>query len=210
MTAADYAGWVILFDEVELIGCYGLLQRAKSYAEIARFSGRLPQTMPGILAVFAVTDDFVSAILYGKRDLTAIPAMGHVGYQDGIPSAHAVAGMDAIRQKATALRQPTQEQLLHTLERVTKLYVNAYGWQPPATTPEATLLSTRMRQHLKGWIYRWDLARMCGVSDTIEAAELATNYAETPEGQGVSVEDDLISDLAEILTSSTINATNER
>ena len=36
MRAAGYAGWVILIDEVELIGTYSSLQRAKSYIEVAR------------------------------------------------------------------------------------------------------------------------------------------------------------------------------
>ena len=33
--AAGYQGWLLLFDEVELIGRYSLLQRAKSYAQLA-------------------------------------------------------------------------------------------------------------------------------------------------------------------------------
>ena len=37
ITAAGYRGWVVLLDEVELIGRYSLLQRAKSYAEVARW-----------------------------------------------------------------------------------------------------------------------------------------------------------------------------
>ena len=37
LAAAGYAGWVVLFDEVELIGRYSLQQRAKSYAELARW-----------------------------------------------------------------------------------------------------------------------------------------------------------------------------
>ena len=37
MQAAGHGGWVVLLDEVELIGRYTSLQRAKSYAEIARW-----------------------------------------------------------------------------------------------------------------------------------------------------------------------------
>jgi len=36
--AAGYAGWALLFDEVELIGRYSLLQRGKSYGELARWT----------------------------------------------------------------------------------------------------------------------------------------------------------------------------
>ena len=37
--ATGYAGWVILVDEVELMGRYSILQRAKSYAEMTRLLG---------------------------------------------------------------------------------------------------------------------------------------------------------------------------
>jgi len=201
MPAAGYPGWVILFDEVELVGCYGLLQRAKSYAEIARFLGRLTPAMPGVLAVFAVTDDFASAVLYGKGDHKTISAMDRVGYRDGIAASDAVAGMEAIRRHAISLRQPTAAELKQTLERVRELYANAYDWQPPASEPEAALSSTRMRQHLKRWIYRWDLARLCQVSGAIDTADLATNYTETPPLEGTSTEDELMKDLVDILTS---------
>ena len=40
LRAAGHAGWVILFDEAELIGRYSVLQRGRSYAELARLAGR--------------------------------------------------------------------------------------------------------------------------------------------------------------------------
>ncbi|HEY2596339.1 MAG TPA: BREX system ATP-binding domain-containing protein, partial [Chloroflexota bacterium] len=39
LRAAGHLGWVVLFDEVELIGRYSLLQRGRSYAELARWLG---------------------------------------------------------------------------------------------------------------------------------------------------------------------------
>ena len=48
MAAAGYAGWVLLVDEVELIGRYSFKQRARSYAELARWAGKLePARLPG-------------------------------------------------------------------------------------------------------------------------------------------------------------------
>lgn len=73
--AAGYAGWALLFDEVELIGRYSLLQRGRSYAEIARWTrdfGREP--LPGVVAVCAITDDFDAAVLHGKGDIVEVPA----------------------------------------------------------------------------------------------------------------------------------------
>jgi P-loop Domain of unknown function (DUF2791) len=69
LATAGYAGWVILFDEVELIGRYSLLQRAKSYAELGRWI-RGEHGAPGvpIAAVLAMTDDFEAAVITGKDD----------------------------------------------------------------------------------------------------------------------------------------------
>jgi hypothetical protein len=39
--AAGYRGWVLLIDEVELIGQYSRLQRGRSYAELARWLGNI-------------------------------------------------------------------------------------------------------------------------------------------------------------------------
>ena len=67
MVAAGYAGWVILVDEVELIGRYSLRQRAKSYAEVARLLGKLEGAdIPGLTAVLAITKSFNS------RSLTSV------------------------------------------------------------------------------------------------------------------------------------------
>ena len=45
LRAGGHAGWVVLFDEVELIGRYSLLQRGRSYAELARWlDGDTPVT----------------------------------------------------------------------------------------------------------------------------------------------------------------------
>ena len=38
---AGYKGWVLLLDEIELIGSYTLLQRGRSYAELARWLGKV-------------------------------------------------------------------------------------------------------------------------------------------------------------------------
>ncbi len=63
MVAAGYSGWLVLFDEVELIGRYSVLQRGRSYAELARWV-RGAHDDPGLplVAVLAMTDDFEAAV----------------------------------------------------------------------------------------------------------------------------------------------------
>src|SRR5215831_4495817 len=69
---AGYKGWLLLIDEVELIGRYTFLQRAKSYAELARWMGLLEECYPGILTIAAITDTFDPEVLVGKGDLSSI------------------------------------------------------------------------------------------------------------------------------------------
>ncbi|HZA23005.1 MAG TPA: BREX system ATP-binding domain-containing protein, partial [Dehalococcoidia bacterium] len=48
LVAAGFSGWIILVDEVELIGKYSFGQRARSYAEMARMLGTIDEyRIPG-------------------------------------------------------------------------------------------------------------------------------------------------------------------
>ena len=74
MVATGYAGWVLLIDEVELIGRYSLMQRAKSYAELARWIGKMEGVnFSGLTAVLAITTDFEEKILVEREDRDKVP-----------------------------------------------------------------------------------------------------------------------------------------
>ena len=62
---AGYRGWVILLDEIELVGQYSLLQRARSYSELARWLGQASgEAHPGLVVVGTVTADYALANIY--------------------------------------------------------------------------------------------------------------------------------------------------
>ena len=74
IAAAGYAGWVLLVDELELIAQYSFKARARAYAELARWSGRVRgQRCPGLLSLFAITQDFATLVLHQRNDLERIP-----------------------------------------------------------------------------------------------------------------------------------------
>src|SRR5215212_9841877 len=74
IAAAGYAGWVLLVDELELFAQYSFKARARAYAELARWAGRLRgQRCPGLLSVFAITHDFGTLVLPQRNDLERIP-----------------------------------------------------------------------------------------------------------------------------------------
>lgn len=195
MLAAGYAGWVMLFDEVELIGRYSLTQRAKSYAELARWMGKLEGWhATGLTCVLALTDDFQAAILSEKEDLEKVPArMRAKGTElDLLLASQAERGMRLIEREGVPLQPPDDMAIAITRERVREIHGAAYRWAPPPLRAEETLRTTRMREHVKGWITEWDLRRLYPDYEVhLASEELKQAYAEDPDlTRTVEEEDD--------------------
>lgn len=161
--SAGHSGWVVLLDEVELIGRYSTMQRAKSYAEIARWV-RGEREDPGapIASVLTTVDDFEAQVLVGKNDVELIPkrlrAKG--GIDDELLAGQAEAGMRIIEREQVQLQPPDQAELEHTYQQLKLIHGQAYGWEPPDVTGIERLPSNRMRQYVRAWINEWDLRRL--------------------------------------------------
>ncbi len=182
MRCAGYAGWVLLFDEVELIGRYSLLQRAKSYAEIARWvAGFDAEPLPGVTAVLAITDDFAQAVLYDKNDLEAVPnrLRARAGADDELMAARAEQGMRLVLREPLPL-EPAGVGERETIYRELKaIHGEAYAWTPPDVSGVETLGSRPMRQYVRSWINEWDLRRLDpGYQPLTEVEKVETEYGE--------------------------------
>ena len=162
--AAGYSGWVLLIDEVELIGRYSLMQRAKSYAELARWMGKLEESnIEGLTSVFAITQDFCSIILEEKNDLEKVPGKlrANAKESDLLLANQAERGMRVIQSEAIRLKSPDSAGLDQTYEKVRSIHAKAYEWTPPQVLSVKRLETTRrMRQYVRGWITEWDLKRL--------------------------------------------------
>ncbi|RJX26562.1 MAG: hypothetical protein C4554_05600 [Dethiobacter sp.] len=180
--AAGYSGWVLLIDEVELIGRYSLLQRAKSYAELARWMGKLEASnVAGLTSVLAIIQAFQSIILEGKDDFEKAPnrlrAKGTES--DLLLASQAERGMRVIQNEFKLLKAPDKDVLAQTYEKVKSIHARAYDWDPPAVQSIEHMSSARMRQYVKGWITEWDLKRLDpGYIPKIEVGGLEPNYTE--------------------------------
>ncbi|MFZ1413252.1 MAG: BREX system ATP-binding domain-containing protein [Defluviicoccus sp.] len=183
-TAAGFDGWVVLMDEVELIGRYGILQRGRSYAELARWLGIADtETVPGAVAVAAVTDDFFEEVITKRRDDEQVP-LKLVNKNERAAAERARRGIEFLERerKRATLRPPDQQQLQTCLDKVRGLYDQAYGWQPEDIEIGPIAATTSMRQHIKSWITTWDLERLYrGQRPEIETIALPTNYEEMKE-----------------------------
>lgn len=180
--AAGYSGWVLLIDEVELIGRYSLLQRAKSYAELARWMGKLEASnVAGLTSVFAIIQAFQSIILERKDDIEKVPnrlrAKGTES--DLLLVSQAERGMRVIQNEIKLLKMPDKDVLAQTYEKVKCIHARAYDWDPPSVQSIENMSSARMRQYVKGWITEWDLKRLdSGYIPKIEVGGLEPNYTE--------------------------------
>ncbi len=191
--AAGHRGWVLLLDEVELIGRYSLLQRAKSYGEVARWV-RGDRDDPGapLCAVLTTVDDFEAQVLVGKNDAELVPKRLRMRgtAEDDLAAARAETGMRIIEREQVQLQPPGQDELDRTYAKLKQIHAEAYGWEPPDVAGIERLPSNRMRQYVRAWINEWDLRRLDpSYVPEIEAAGLAVDFSEDadlerPAGDG--------------------------
>jgi P-loop Domain of unknown function (DUF2791) len=181
LRAAGYAGWCLFLDEVELIGRYAPLQRARSYAELARWLGLDQSRMiPGLVTVAAVTDDFAAEMFGRKRDAELLPSrLEERGLQH--QAALARRGIEWLERRQSPLLPPAEAGLRRSLNTVAGCYRKVYGWAPSRLDIGGRLAGKSMRQYVKSWITTWDIERLYGQTPQIAAETIATDYSERGE-----------------------------
>lgn len=169
--SAGYRGWVVLLDEVELVGSYSILQRGRSYAELARWLGQAAgEACPGLVVVGTVTDDFAAAVISpdGKkkdRDYVA-PRLAKSRYAADANLAET--GMRLLERTCIPLDVPTAEDVNATVEKLREIYRDAYDWNAPPWRGEmgGVGIRSRMRYKVRAAINEWDLRRLYPDSQT--------------------------------------------
>ena len=195
--AAGYSGWVLLIDEVELAGRYSLLQRGRSYAELARWMGRVEgEAFPGLTAVAAITDDFSLAVLEEKRDREVVGTRFRAKGTDEYTTlaGRAETGMRLIEREAVTLQAPDAATLAHTYQRLKEMHAKAYKWDPPEIPTAALSMRRSMRSFVRRWVNEWDLRRLypgTELSTEVEE-EMRPSYEEDAELEEASPEPALI------------------
>jgi len=185
MVAAGYSGWVLLIDEIELIGRYSFRQRARSYAELARWMGRMEgESFPGLTTVLAITADFARAVLEERNDAEAVPGRLRARGLDSdtILAGQAERGMRLISRDAVRLQPPDKQAIERTRELVRDIHAQAYHWNPPPLGEEQRLTTTSMRQYVRSWINEWDLRRLDPRSPVhMLISDITIEYRESPD-----------------------------
>ena len=186
MQAAGYAGWMILIDEVEVIGRYSINQRTKSYAELARLvGGQDTISYPGVGVVVALTDDFQTEVLEGKGDMVNIPKRLQADSSEINVrlSEQAEMGMKLVESRRIPIEGPSEALIQQTHETIRSLHVKAHHWRDwdhSAIMPTLEVIpGTRMREYVKSWITALDLKRLSPEEAVdIEVANFKPHYEE--------------------------------
>lgn len=162
--AAGFKGWVVLIDEIELVGSYSLLQRGRSYAELARWCGQgQSETYPGLITVGSVTEDFAAAVISpsgDKQDRDYVE--GKLQERNAHLVDSAVVGMDMLERGCIALRQPNETEVQDTINSLRNIYSTAYEWDAPSLSLDdmgSGGFQNRMRYKVRASINQWDLMR---------------------------------------------------
>ena len=143
-----YDGWVLLFDEAELIGRYGKKARAKSYQAMQAFL-RADARMESALSVFAFSASFAEDVIDRKHEYDNADAV-FADAPDARKAARAT--LDAILA-APELAPLTRQEVTRVLMRVQEFHGRAYDWRPEvsaetvyaATETGGYLLRTKIR-----------------------------------------------------------------
>ncbi|MGI8723290.1 MAG: BREX system ATP-binding domain-containing protein [Geodermatophilaceae bacterium] len=183
--AGGYEGWVLLLDEVELIGRYTPLQRGRSYAELAGWLNADPDD-PGspLTTVLAMTDDFDAAVLTAKNDREQIPARLRAKQTSDwdATAVDAETGMRLVEKSMLLLDRPDAQELDRAYAVLKVLHGEAFGWDPPDVAGLERLSATRMRQYVRAWINEWDLVRLDpGYRPQTESMAVRPGYSELAE-----------------------------
>jgi hypothetical protein len=144
-----YGGWVILFDETELIGRLGKKARLKAYKNMASFLFPADYSrLQAAYSVFAVTASFVEDVIDGKHEFENL---AQAGFEDDDAKA-AQRTLEAICA-ARQLQPLTKDEISGVMEKLWDFYRRAYGWKPDLDMAElergsddrSYLLRTRIR-----------------------------------------------------------------
>ncbi|MHB1682321.1 MAG: BREX system ATP-binding domain-containing protein [Bacilli bacterium] len=124
---AGFAGWLILVDEVELVGKSGKGARSQAYANMGRLiEGKLPHT----LSVWALAANFLSDVLIRRNDREECPRWLSARQKEEERAPWSEAALDALLE-AKLLDPLTVTQIKALVQQIHELHQEAYAWSAP-------------------------------------------------------------------------------
>ncbi len=145
-----YKGWIILFDETELMGRLGKKTRLKAYQNMARFL--FPQKqLESTYSLFAISASYGEDVIEAKHEYESVKEV--CSEEDAKPLLEV---LGAIRN-APQLAPLTTEEINEVLIKLIKFHGRAYNWEPKVTVAQMMktidngghLLRTKIRSSIE-------------------------------------------------------------
>lgn len=149
-----YSGWVILFDEAELIGRLGKKTRQNAYRQIARFLYP-EENFRSVFSLFAVSASFEEDVIEGKHDYENAELIFPEEIAPGVCQTIRAVLKDI--EGAYQLQPLTKAEMAEVLLKVKSYHELAYGWKASisdealirASEAGGYLLRTRLRSAIE-------------------------------------------------------------
>lgn len=178
-----YDGWVLLFDEAELIGRLGKKARAKSYREMQAFLRPEPG-LENVFSLFAFSSSFAEDVVEKRHEYDTVDA---AFADDADARKTARAALDAV-MNAPELAPLTKDEIRQVLMSVQSFHGRAYDWHPEvsaetiyaATEAGGYLLRTKIRAAIEFFdqLYQYGEA---GKTKITELGREVLDEDDTPE-----------------------------
>lgn len=167
---AGYQGWVLLIDELELIGKLGLGARAHSYANLLALmpEGGGPERT---LVVGALASNYYTDVIEEKQDL--LRTTEWLTQRGRTEEAKRVRGCLALLDAAEALPPLSSSEMRSLLDAIREAHGTAYQWAPP----DLDQLEAHVRRNVPGQDAK---LRTC-VRTAVQWLDLWLQYGRDPE-----------------------------
>ena len=183
------AGWVILFDEAELIGRLGKKARAKSYANMQAFL-QPADRLEGVYSLFAFSSSFVSDVIDRKREKENMEEI----FADNPAMLKAAKATIAAVEEAPGLAPLSRTEILQVLSSIQEFHGLAYDWESQVN-PETIFTSTEsagflLRTKIRAAIELFDQLYQYGEAGKVRITELGKESFEEDETPELPEEQD--------------------
>jgi len=183
-----YAGWVILFDEAELIGRLGKKARVKSYRAMQEFL-QPPAELEAVFSLFAFSSSFTEEVIDKKHEFENAE---EIFADDPAALKAAKATLNEVID-APELASLSRTEILQVLESIQRFHGQAYDWKPQIDT-ETLYTGTEgagylLRTRIRAAIELLDQLYQYGEAGKIKITELGKEHFEEddtpllPEGE---------------------------
>ena len=176
-------GWVILFDEAELVGRMGKKTRLKSYREMQTFL-QPSERMEGVFSLFALSSSYAEDVIDKKHEQENAEAE----YAEDPAALKAVKATLNAMISAPELAKLSREETLQILAGIQEFHGKAYDWHPQVS-PETIYAETEaggylLRTKIRSAIEYFDQLYQYGEAGHTKITELGKESFEeddTPE-----------------------------